>query len=187
MGKVATGLTTPEKVRAYLGADGGSNNELIDQLIVQVTDQIEAFLNRKLIKASYEEKIDGWRDENLVLKHRPVIKFESLTFVDELVDSGNYEVDEDAGLVVGVISGAATSWTTGRRNYTAVYTAGYETIPGGIEFVATRLVARAVETTDKKRVGLDSKTLPTGGAVTFLPDTMNDEERKLLAPYAVVF
>lgn len=183
MPNVATALTTPEKVKAYANDTTGANDELIGILIPQITDLIEAFLGRKIVSAEYTEKLDGWWTEIMQLKHRPVIEVASLSLVGSLIDSNTYEVDEEAGFLVNVAGGVVTPWVRGVRNYTAVYTAGYVEIPGGIEWVATRIVARSLDTVIKDRVGITTKGLPSGGTTEFIQDTITDEERRILLPY----
>lgn len=185
-----TGLTTAAKVKAYAvgnkGKETGFHDELIKDLIAQVTDEIEIGLGTKLIAAEYEdEELDGGFTEYLQLKHRPVIAFDTLKLNDVEVTASTFQVNKPVALVVQVTDGAATAWTSGTRNYKATYSAGYLTIPGGIERVATRVVARALFMATKDRVGASSKTLDSGGSVDFDPDTISDDEWRTLRHYGV--
>lgn len=188
MALTAKGLTTVEKVQRYADIETGTNDELIKDLIDQVTDEVETGIGAKIIVVEYEDEvIDGWYSEYLSLKHRPVVTFTSLKLNDVLVTASSYQVNLPAGLVVQVTDGATTSWTKGTRNFKATYTAGYATIPGGLERIATRIVARALETSSKGRIGKSAEALSTGGTVDFEPDIITDAEWKTLKSYGSVF
>ena len=190
MSQAATGLTTLDKVKRYVspkaGTETGTHDDLIRDLIAQVTDEIEVGIGAKLLKASYTDTLDGWVNEYLVLLHRPVIDFTKLELNGVVVTASTYQVNKPAGLVVQVTDGAPTAWTPGTRNYVATYTAGYVTIPGGLERIATRVVARALETSSKGRIGKSAESLSTGGTVDFDPDLISDAEWKTLRNYGAL-
>ena len=188
LANAATGLTTVEKVKTYVQPikekQTATHDELIKDLIGQVTDEIEVGIGVKLIAAEYEdEALDGGFTEYLQLKNRPVIEFEQLKLNDVEVTSSTYQVNKLVGLVVQVTDGAASAWIAGTRNYKATYSAGYIKIPGGLERMANRIVARALLTATKGRVGKSSEALQTGGSVDFDPDTISDSEWRTLRGY----
>ncbi len=176
MGDAATGLTTKELVKDFLFLKESSLDGLIEDLIRQVTDEIEQGIQRKIIKRKYTDVLDGSSFTELVLKHRPVIRFESLTLIDTAVDEDVFEVNADAGLLVRVTSGVSSDWSKGTRNYTAVYTAGYAVIPAGLEGIATDIVARRTFASTKKKIGLETEALAGGGSTTFESREITKEE-----------
>lgn len=167
MGDAAKGLTTKELVKELLFVTEGSLDGLIENLIRQVTDEIEQGIQRKIVVREYTDVLDGSSFTELVLKHRPVIKLLSLVLIDTAVDTDTFELNANAGLLVRVTSGLSTSWSDGTRNYTAIYTAGYEDIPAGIEGIATDVVARRTFAASKKKIGLETEALAGGGSTTF--------------------
>ncbi len=180
MSDAATGLTTLELVKEFLLIKVNQNDGLIKNLIRQTTDEIEQGIGRKIIVAEYTDVLDGSSLTELVLKHRPVVDFNSLTLIDTAVDEDAFEVNEEAGLLIRVAGGFGTSWSDGTRNYTAVYTAGYAVIPAGIEGIATDIVARRVNAATKKKVGLETEALSGGGSTTFESRDITDKEWKKL-------
>jgi hypothetical protein len=167
LGDAATGLTTPERVKSFAMIKESSLDDQIKDLIEEVTDEIEQGIGRKIVVSEYTDVLDGSSFTELVLKRRPVIKFLSLKLDDTEVDSDGYQVNSDAGLVIAVTSGFGTSWSEGVRNYKATYTAGYAVIPAGIRGIATDIVARRINASKEKRVGLETEALGTGGSTTF--------------------
>ena len=161
----AKGLTTVDIVKAFAPITGGAHDELIERLIRQTTDEIEEGIGAKIIVAEYTDEIDGPPLGPLILTHRPVVEFRTLLLNDDEVDSATYEVNTEAGLVYYVTDGATTPWTQGTRNYSANYTAGKVKIPGGLEGIATDIVARRVLAVSRKCVGVQGQaplTSPDG-------------------------
>lgn len=189
----ATGLTTRELVKIDLfPPDGGDGtyNKLIDSKIRQITDEIEQGINLKIIVRNYSgddaDVINGSELGPLILTHRPVVVFDELLDAsDNVIDGDSYDVAHNSGLIVSVFStlGASSTslgWATGFRNYTAKYTAGFPVIPGGIEGIATDVVARRVRTIIAKAIGIQSETDEGGGTVTRESRKITKEEWKVL-------
>ena len=185
MGDAATGLTTVALVKEVAGVDESSSDSMIGNLIRQATDEIETGIGVKIVAASYTDVLDGSALGPLVLLHYPVIDFEELLSADgtTVVDATTYEVSLAAGLVEFVTDGVLSAWTTGTRNYTAVYTAGYETIPAGLEGIATEIVARRALAIVKQRVGTSSVSLGDGGQTTYEPREITVAEWAKLRSY----
>ena len=183
MGEVATGLTTLKLVKEAMGITDGNNDSLIDTLIRQTTDEIEQEIQSRIIVAEYTDVLDGSSFTELVLKHKPVVDFKSLTLNAAAVDTDAFEVNDEAGILVRVTTGVPTAWTNGVRNYTAIYTAGYETIPAGLEGIATDIVGRRARAKSKGRLGIESEVLASGGATAFQSSEITEEEWKKLRSY----
>jgi hypothetical protein len=115
-----------------------------------------------------------------VLLHGPVGEFRVLQLNGTTVDSDTYEVDKEAATVEKITSGVISSWVDGTRNYTAQYTAGYETIPAGLAGIATDIVARRLLAVTRKSIGVESEALPSGGSTTFESREITDAEWKKL-------
>jgi hypothetical protein len=183
LSKDATGLTTPERVRDHLQLGKSTHNNLIESLIEEVTDEIEAGIDAKILAASYEETIDGQTLGPLVLQHTPVIRFIKLVLNGTTVDASTYEVDEAEGLVKRVTDGVESTWAKGTRNYVATYQAGHKVIPPGLRGIATEIVGRRLFRITKKKVGIDSEDLTSGGSASFESTEISDAEWKKLRRY----
>lgn len=187
MGAAATGLTTAELVKDDLGLSGGTYDKLIKSKIHQITDEIEQGIDLKIIVRDYlgddADVIDGSELGPLILTHRPVVKFiELLDISGNVIDADSYDVVHESGLIARSFTGTWPTWTwaTGKRNYTAKYTAGFPVIPGGLEGIATEILARRVRTIIANAVGIQSETDEGGGTVTRESREITEAEWKKL-------
>ena len=169
----ATGLTTKELVKGDLLLTDGTYDKLIDSKIFQLTDEIEQGIDLKIIVRNYSgedaDVIDGSELGPLILTHRPVVDFDELLDISgNVIDADSYDVVHNAGLITRSSTGTFTTWAwaTGSRNYTAKYTAGFQVIPGGLEGIATEILARRIAPIIAKAIGVQSETGEGGGTVT---------------------
>ena len=204
---MATALTDTLRVVSLLksGADGTSldnHNELLETLVVEISDSIERYLHRTILETAHTEYCDGTGTSTLLLREGPLVSVASVDCV-EYVDGGSgarsetltrvdpYLYVEDGQRSEGctgagslrLISGC---WTKGRRNYKVVYTAGWgaldsgsNEIPEAIVHQATREVAARFNT--RSMDGLSSRTLGDASAVASdavsIPQRYLDEAR----------
>ena len=167
MSDAATGLTTLELVKQFAGITEGSSDDLIKNLIRQVTDEIEQGIKAKILRDDYVEAIDGSSLGALVLQHSPVIELTDLSLNGTTVDADTYELNEEGAFIQLVSDGVLSSWVDGVANYLAIYTAGYDVIPAGLEGIATDIVARRVAVISAGKIGTVSQVLPSGGATSY--------------------
>lgn len=138
-------LITLDNLKTFLGITGSDQDSLLEMLINQVTDYIETRTDRRFKETTYtEEEYDGTGQSELVLKQFPIITFTKLeknnatdnTDSWEEVDTDDYWIDESEGILT-----KTTLFNKGKHNYRATYTAGYETIPYDVQFLAMSIIS----------------------------------------------
>jgi hypothetical protein len=163
MDLVSYAIVSLDNVKSFIGITNSQHDELLKFLINQATDYIESYTGRRFVDTTYtEEKYDGNATQDLVLKQFPVtatetFKLEKNNNFDntdnwEEVDTDNYWVDNSEGCVHKI-----SLFNLGKQNYRVTYSAGYDTVPFDLQFLACSLVG---EIFNKRRaMGIKSEKL----------------------------
>lgn len=142
-------LCTVEDVKETLGITGTAQDNLIIRKINSATEMIEKYTGTRFASTVYtDEEYDATNSDQLILKHRPVITFTSLSRRDtslnqadwDTIDTELYFVDFSAG-VLDLIFHATGHW----NRYRVTYTAGYAVIPADIVEACITLASYYVE------------------------------------------
>ena len=145
-------LTTRANVKTALDISGTAQDDRIDALLAQVTDDIQSYCDRTFALGSglteYPE-VRGYPLHSVQLDRFPVVSVTSLHFSNEwprvydsttlLTEGTDFVVDEDSGLVRFVCSKYPTGLAA--RAVKVVYDGGYSTIPADLERAAIELIA----------------------------------------------
>lgn len=167
------GLEPVTEILTYTPEQDNTNSTLIGTLITETDAAIGRFCNRidstgtvTFESASRTEKYDGNGQPVLVLRNAPVTAITSVSLVDSdgtvtALSSDSYTADLVNGrlhwnssvgtnwFAMGYDSPAdigargRTGWPRGFQNIQVVYTAGYATVPGDLQGVATDIVVEA--------------------------------------------
>jgi hypothetical protein len=140
-------LVTSQEAKIHLNIDGADDDARIQQLIAQVSADIEGYCRRSFTAvASVGEYHDGGVSD-LILEKLPVTEITSV--VDQAdgstVAPSDYKLDIDRAFVflVDSITGATTEepWGDGRRRWKATYKSGYAAVPADIKLAALIWIA----------------------------------------------
>ncbi len=146
---MATDLTTKAKVKKHIRTSATTWDDLIDQLVPEVSESIRQHCNvLDFASVAYTEQYDGRGQDTITLRNRPVSSVTSVhddpdrTFgSDTLLDADDdYAVDLKAG-IIRLDGGVFDRSVQGIK---VVYTAGHAGVPGPVELAANILVAQAV-------------------------------------------
>ncbi|KXG42874.1 head-tail connector protein [Tepidibacillus decaturensis] len=172
----ANALTSVTAVKEYLKIDATdtSQDSLFEALINASSNVIENYCNRSFIESTYtDEEYDGKETSNLILKNFPVYSVTSIKIDDVLVDSTEYKVRKDSGIVVRLNS----VWPAGIMNIKVTYTAGYTAIPADVELACKHLVMFFY----KMDVADFGRTF--GEGIVLRPEAIPPQIRIILGPY----
>lgn len=173
----AQDLTTLDPVKAWLNigqtTPDTSKDAILSSLITSCSTLIEEWCSRSFISASYSEGYNGTGTSRLILNETPITAVASLAINDQVVPASTdplvygYQFDENTIYLVGApvpyyMIGRLTNsnvsgnniFPMGNQNIQVSYTAGFATIPMGlqqacIDFVAHKFVQRG-------RIGMKS-------------------------------
>jgi len=174
---IDTALTTIDRVKDELGLSAGdsSTDNTISRYINEATDFIESYLGTqfKLVEG-HEEVLTGSSDNYLILKHKPIVKINSIKMGDYTID--DYLVNEDdykSGMIYRDNGWRKTTFTRGltgdqfgeKRSYVVNYDYGYvlpkdaqewndQTLPRDLEGVAIRLAVSKFKENQRDSYGL---------------------------------
>lgn len=161
---MASNLTTQSLVKAHLGVNTTTFDEVIDTIVSGVNQGVENMLNTTFASTTYtEEEYDMDRPSRfLELKHVPVITFTDLQYKDApfdedddnwtSFDTDEYKVDLGPGIIT-----KNTKFRRGKQRYRATYTAGYASVPDDVTLAATKIAASMFQ--NRKNNGVESETL----------------------------
>lgn len=138
-------LITLEDLRneLWMSASEDTQDVGLDALIVQVSRVIANEVNRVLGREEVEEvfRLDGCAS-SLILSRYPGIVIDSVIEDDgDPLDTDEYEVDVDSGLLIKLSGGIQTNWNSNK--VTVAYTGGYELpaeAPGPLALACIRAV-----------------------------------------------
>lgn len=179
MATISYALSTIEKVKARLpNVAVSSFDTLIETLINQATGYIETFCDRRFKETAYtEERYNGWNEDRyqkltLFLKNYPVDSGQTFKIEERIskendtweeIDSDDYELDPDIGLVH-----FDTHLPAGHQNIRVTYTAGYKidfvnettathTLPFDLTEACSTLAVREFKRRDDAGINLKNK------------------------------
>jgi hypothetical protein len=94
-----TKLVDIDVVRTRLGLSA-ANDDVLEEIIEEVSSQFDAYLRRYLAKQTYVETLQGSARQTIVLSQAPVVSISSVTYGGDAVDSSEYSiVDAYAGML----------------------------------------------------------------------------------------
>lgn len=196
-------LTTVQRAANYIGlgtiASGSTKETILQVLINSSTDFIERYIGMRIKQTTYtNEEYDTDAGDALILKNRPVVSVSSLQRRDsglnedewETVDTEDYHVDEEAGIIYGA---GGWKFSKTRQGYRVTYVAGYDfdlsttylsdTEAGDLELVTWFLVASAYSR-GKGGAGIKSESIGDY-RVTYEGSLMeNSDIKSILDKYA---
>jgi hypothetical protein len=199
---MSSNLTTKEKVKTYLSLSGTTNDALLDELIKNITSQIEIFCNRNFTEASYTEYFDTECGEDEVfLRNLPASTLTSvqyrggtwgaITWFDFNIN--DYLLNSETGALE-----FASSLPDADKYLKVVYTGGYKidfnnetsvtlhTLPFDLTQIATEMVAQLF--TQRKSAGILSESTE-GQSITYKDNqgdlTKNSAYTSRIARYKV--
>lgn len=144
-----TKLTTIERVKQDLSILDTANDALLAAKIDEASSDIEAHLARTLSRATLTQTFWGGQGyaEYLVLDRAPVASITSVTVDDVAVDSDEYRLDGDAGILFRLDSSGYPSVWEWSKSIIVVFAAGFllpgeqnRNLPFAIESAAIELV-----------------------------------------------
>ena len=161
-------LTTLEDTKEYLEIDDTGKDNLLQQLINTASQFIKTETGYEWVKTTYKELIDGERTETLILTQRPIISVTSLVINGETIDSGNYYIYNEAGMLkrqdVGIYDVGYTHsfrrgllFPRGQQNIEVQYVAGYDDVPYDLQKAVWSMVNTQLES--KNYEGLESYSI----------------------------
>jgi hypothetical protein len=108
------------------------DEDFLEEVVGAAGDFLEDYLDRKIARTEYIERVPGKGSSTLILQHYPIVEVNSVTELDEIEtgiahDLNAFVVHNDAGML---------EWKDKYRNYFSPYRvyrvdydAGYDTIP----------------------------------------------------------
>lgn len=125
--------------------DSNLPSEVLSETIDEASAYVEDYLDRKILSASYVERILGKRTFTLILDNYPVTALTSVSYVDAY--SGAPGTHSTSDFLVHAESGILEKinkldWFRSDRVYIVTYTAGYATVPGPIKKATALQVAQ---------------------------------------------
>lgn len=130
-GPEQTRLTTVETVKSELSITTDVHDDVLGRKIDEATSDIEAHIGRVLNRVTLTETFWGGPGygEYLILSRAPVASITSVTLDDVAVDTDEYRLDADAGILYRLdASGYPCTWTWTNK-IVLVYEAGF-LLPG---------------------------------------------------------
>ncbi len=176
-------LTSLSAVKDLLTVKGSEDDALLQYLITGLSAFLKKYLNNDLISASYSERYNGTGSKVLCLKNSPITAVSSLK-VDGV------PVAESTGFLTGYIIGehyllmVGSVFTKGQLNVEVSYTAGLAAVPEDISLVCKQLVGAEYKV--RARLGEKSRSIPTGGTVSFAESDLTPLQAKILSNYKKV-
>jgi hypothetical protein len=142
----ANALTTVANVKYVWGRDQAdlTHDDRIQTLINLLSGRIESWCGRSFKSQTYTAELyDGNCDEYLALKQYPItavttVKEDDVTV--DLTDTDDIKIHYAEGLIY-----RASGWPGGVLNIEVTYTAGYATIPSGLEAALVEWVILLLE------------------------------------------
>lgn len=170
----AQDLTTTARVKTHLGikdTDTGADT-LLGWLVTACSSWLIRQLgNRPIKSATFIEQFSGTGERGLTLAHGPVtavnfvkVDGDPIPVRPSVVDDG-YVIDNGR-----IVLTAGYVFTPGVLNVEVSYIAGWSAVPEDIEQSVVLWVCELFRARD--RVGLASRTVPSGETVSFKPDTI---------------
>lgn len=187
-------LTTRANVKTALDISGTQDDDRIDALLAQVTDEIQTYCDRTFALGSglteYPE-VRGYPLGSVILVRTPVVSVTSLHFSDEwpcvydsttlLTEDTDYVVDSDSGVIRFVCNKYPTGLPV--RSVRVVYDGGYSTIPADLERAAIELIAAKLMKGKHASYHVTSRSAADGSISGIRFDDWTDAMRRVCDRY----
>lgn len=161
-------LVSLESLKAELGITTDTDDEFLTSVLARSSSIAEAYCGRVF---AVEGVSQVWRDVSrptLLLGRWPVVEIESIEVDGVVLEADEYECEAGTGRVWRLNADARIAWFA--EKITVAYTAGFSTLPGGVEEAILKMAkgARAARTRDPS---LRSENILEGlyGYTLFLP------------------
>ena len=190
-------LTATEAKAIKPDLSGSSQDTLLATLIVRADEVLAAWCgyppnsdggNPGFEAAVYTIYMDGPDTDNAQILRLPVSPINSITSVADdvdrvygtAVDSDDYELDKNRGLVILKNTSTQGFWTSAWRSQKVVGSLGWATVPEGLKHAAAELVWHWYRLMRER----GRETLSQGGAsFTVIPSTVPDYVLEMVRPY----
>jgi hypothetical protein len=184
----ANALTSLSRVKLDLDIQTSdtSQNTQLTNYINSASDQIEALCNRRFHSEVYTHRLTGKGDSYLIFEQFPVTVLTSVYNDDlwiygsltELTVGSDVAVDKETFLVR---RGKCNEWAPAPMSVRATYTAGYSTIPEGLQQACVEYVRYLYLMQSTRRLGTSNRS-KLGENVTF-NDNIPQMIKFLILPY----
>lgn len=181
-------LVSISDMKDYLDISNTSDDGRIGHLIEVVSREFDTECHRAFLEESHTEYRDGNGTSQLWLENAPVSAVTSIHVDsvrdfggDTLVDSDNYFVDTDAGVVIRNTG----HWPREHRNIKVVYTAGYTqaNVPLDLRGAVYERVAQLWRRMVEKRVDITSRGDAAGENRSFITERFPPTVTEVLERY----
>ena len=179
-------LCTVEDVKSFLSIDGtlDANEDLVENLIDQVSKAIETFCDRTFDSTEHTEYINGEGRYWIRPKHYPITAVAGV-WDDEnwswgtqhLIDSSTYRISSDGRFIISRLY----SFTDAVENVKIIYTAGYSTIPLDLKMVCVDKTASLYKSRANRH--LTSYSNVDGENLVFNTMAFSDDMKIILERY----
>lgn len=169
-------LTTLANVKSWLGVSNTDDDAQLSRLITAASDFVASYCSRVFVSTVFtDRKYHGNGNSTLVLRNWPIISIQELAIDGVDVPASSYTFyDRMIYLNNGVFN-------RGLANVAVSYTAGYATIPFGLEQAVIELIAFKYR--EKGRIGHSSKQL-AGEVVSFIIADLHPAIKRALDTYS---
>lgn len=177
-------LITLAEIKEWLKLSGSGDDDFLQGAINDWSDTIEKRFGRIIKSANYTDERHPGGKRSVLLKNFPVSAVSSITVDDDELDSGDYAVDMDSG-IIKLKNGL--NFDGGPGGILISYTGGYDTVPGDLKRSVKQIVALEFYLSGHGRKALSRRSEGTGeGSVTYErgPDDQEKIMGKLVRKYA---
>ena len=199
---VSTGgnlLTTRALVKRRLGLTATTYDDLIDDILAEVSARVQDEIGRPILQATYTEYYDGHDSEVLFLRHGPLVSVTSCDRVSYGDDGGGGRQETltavaayerlEGGLVTGGHLGrgwirftsAGRVFDRGSANWRVVYSAGFSAVPATLSHAA--VIESVREFNVRELHGLRSRTVGETTVDPSAPLTADSALMRVIKPY----
>lgn len=141
MALASNALTTVAAVKTYMGITASTDDDLLEILVNNVSDQIERYCDREFAQKTFTEYIDGHGDRTIAVANPPVISVDLVAFGSR--DSISVQSSEATDLLatVGIEDDQARLFRVASNGTTVTTTLTFADYP------TTALLAAQIEAT----------------------------------------
>ena len=159
-------LVTIEDVKAYLGGDLQSNDDIVLQRLIGAASAFFVQASGlEILQRSYVERYDGKGSARLYLRHTPVVSVTSVT-IDEASIPVSAAVSDPGWVLSGNVILLFGYWfRRGLGNVLVDYSAGYATPPADVAEAVMELVGMRYR--GKDRLGKLSESMGAIGSTAY--------------------
>lgn len=182
-------LTSLARVKAHAGIAGSSQDALLTDLILGVSQGLQVACGRRIYAQAYTAKMSGNGESPYLILPERCADAASLVVSESgvgLVLGTDFELHEDAHRLVRLKAGAPSAWLRGERNVSVAFDAGWSAVPEDLALAATVQVRHEYAQTQPSgadRLGLTSKILEGGGQANYAEHRWLPMVRDTIARY----